>query len=419
MTTAIVILNWNGRHFLEKYLPCLLESVEGLTDVRVVVADSASTDSSLQMLAERFPQIHTVPLDKNYGFAGGYNRALQHLEDDCFILLNSDVEPDRDWLYPLLEWMEFHPECGICGPKLHMMSQRERFEYAGAAGGLIDHFGYPFCRGRVLRRTETDNGQYDIPSEVFWTSGAAFMIRSSLFFSLGGFCEDFFAHMEEIDLCWRARLQGWTVCAVPRSVVYHLGGGSLPQDSPQKLLLNYRNNLLMLSRNLPQTCALLIAFYIPHNIVSREDGPDMFQNTLDYYSELGASFRKEWTHTAASTAILFANSIIRRRMILDGLSCAVYLLKGKTSYVKAVWQAHKQFRALRQKTDEKKLVRFVKDVLSGKELTCARVILTEEPLAGNFSLGEFGVRGMWNKWIVWQSIINKDAIFARIKDTLI
>jgi len=419
MTTAIVILNWNGRHFLEKYLPCLLESMEGLDGVRAVVADSASTDLSLEMLAERFPQVQTIALDKNYGFAGGYNKALACLQDDCFILLNSDVEPDADWIYPLVEWMQLHPECGICGPKLHMISERERFEYAGAAGGMIDHLGYPFCRGRVMDRTEIDQGQYDLPAEVFWVSGAALMIRSSLFFSLGGFCDEFFAHMEEIDLCWRARLQGWTVCTVPRSVVYHVGGGSLPKESPQKLLLNYRNNLLMLSRNLPYTYALLMAFYIPHKIVSPDDGPDMFRNTLDYYSEIDSSFRKDWVRAAASTAIILTDSLLRRRMILDGLSCLAYLLKGKISYIKAVWTAHRQFKAMRKKVDEKKLAHYLKDVLGGKELTRAKVILTEDPLPENFSLGSFGVKGMWDKWIVWQSITRKDAIFAKIKDNLL
>lgn len=419
MTTAIVILNWNGRHFLEKYLPLLLESMEGLPGVRAVVADSASTDGSLEMLACRFPLVQTIALEKNYGFAGGYNKALSQLDDDLFILLNSDVEPDKDWLYPLLEWMELHPECGICAPKLHMISQRDRFEYAGAAGGLIDRLGYPFCRGRVLDRTEVDGGQYDSPAEVFWASGAAFVIRSSLFFSLGGFCEEFFAHMEEIDLCWRARLEGWTVCTVPRSLVYHYGGGSLPRESSRKLMLNYRNNLLMLSRNLPRTYALLAAFFIPGPGVSPDDGPDMFLNVLDLYAAEDASYRREWTRSAATLALALAGSLIRRRMILDILSLIVYLLRGKISYARSVLEAHRQFRQMRPTPDEKELVHFVRDVLTGKNLAAARTMLTSEALPQNFSLGNFAVKGMWSKWIVWQSIVRKDTIFEHIRENLL
>ena len=181
MTFAIVILNWNGRKFLSEYLPGVVESVRGLEGVSVVVADNASSDDSLQLLQTEFPTVKTVPLKRNYGFAGGYNKALTQLQADCYLLLNSDVRVPQDWFYPLMEWMQLHPECGICGPKLHQIQHEDSFEYAGAAGGYLDRFCYPFCRGRVMDRLEKDNGQYDVPAEVMWVSGAALMIRASLF----------------------------------------------------------------------------------------------------------------------------------------------------------------------------------------------------------------------------------------------
>lgn len=251
MRAALVILNWNTRSYLQKWLPALLRSCEGL-DASVVVADSGSTDGSMEMLEAEFPLVRRLPLGANYGFTGGYNRALSQLDAEYFVLINSDIDVPQGWLRPLLEWMDSHPECGICGPKIKQMQDRSRFEYAGAAGGLMDFFGYPYCRGRVLGKTAVDSGQYDSPAEVSWVSGACLMIRRSLWERLGGLEEGFFAHMEEIDLCWRAAAAGWKVCAVGSSEVYHLGGGTLPQSSPRKLFLNYRNNLLLLDRNLPR-----------------------------------------------------------------------------------------------------------------------------------------------------------------------
>ena len=251
MKIAVVILNWNTKDYLRMFLPPLLDSVamfnggvssletslagngsrqaDGEPDwAEVVVADSASTDGSMEMMAEKFPSVRRIPLEKNYGFTGGYNRALKILCDnpsediapasgetarsipyDLFILLNSDIEVTRDWLRPLADWMKEHPECGACGPKLHSWYERDMFEYAGAAGGWIDRFGYPFCRGRVLGKVEKDSGQYDTPADVLWVTGASLAVRASVWNSLEGLDDRFFAHMEEIDLCWRMQLEGW------------------------------------------------------------------------------------------------------------------------------------------------------------------------------------------------------------------
>ena len=352
MKVAVVILNWNTVDYLRRFLPPLLESVaafnagkifhekeradgyssgnyandsngtdSGLPDAaedraEVVVADSASTDGSMEMVAEVFPSVRRIPLPENYGFTGGYNRAFKELEEnstassaesgkcgtaghddmkyDLFVLLNSDIEVTRDWLRPLVEWMKGHPECGACGPKLHSWYERDKFEYAGAAGGMIDRFGYPFCRGRVMGRVETDQGQYDAPADVLWVTGACLVVRAAVWNALGGLDDRFFAHMEEIDLCWRMQLCGWKVSVVPESTVFHLGGGTLPQNSPQKLYLNYRNNLLLLDNNLALTIG----------------------------------------RRRAAVRIFF-------RKILDGCSAAAYLLSLRTDYVSAVWKAHR------------------------------------------------------------------------------
>ena len=304
MKTAVVILNWNTKDFLEKFLPPLIESTEGL-DAEVIVADSASTDASMEMMSEKFPKIRQIRLEKNYGFTGGYNRSLALVEAEYYVLINSDIEVPKNWLSPLVEWMDTHPECGACGPKLHSWYDRDMFEYAGAAGGYRDRYGYPFCRGRVMSKIEKDTGQYDTPANVLWVSGACLMVRSSIWKSLGGLDDRFFAHMEEIDLCWRIQLSGFKVTVVPSSVVYHIGGGTLPKKSPYKLFLNYRNNLLMLENNLPKTIG-----------------------------------RKR------------ARRRILTRMILDGMSGIVYLFTGKWESFKAVVKAHREYRKLRRRTDE-------------------------------------------------------------------
>lgn len=240
----VVILNWNGRETLARFLPSVVASLPGWADV--VVADNGSTDDSCAFVEREFPSVRLLRLERNYGFAGGYNRALEQLEGDYFVMLNSDVETPAGWLEPLIGTLERHPETAAVAPKLRSVTDPARFEYAGAAGGYIDWLGYPFCRGRILKRIERDEGQYDDEREVFWVSGAAFCCRASAFREAGGFDEAFFAHMEEIDLCWRLQLRGWTLRIVPRSTVYHLGGATLAVDSPRKIYLNHRNNLRML-----------------------------------------------------------------------------------------------------------------------------------------------------------------------------
>lgn len=249
---AVIILNWNGAALLREYLPAVLANTSG-TLGRVIVADNGSTDSSQEVLRTEFPEVETLIFDRNYGFAEGYNKAVSHYRHYPYaVLLNSDVAPDPGWLEPLYEFMESHPRCAACQPKLLSRAEPDKFEYAGAAGGFIDRNGYPYCRGRIFATCETDNGQYDSPMEVDWASGAAMMTRTAAYLECGGLDPSFFAHMEEIDLCWRMRLAGYTVWAVPGSTVHHLGGGSLPPSNPRKTFLNFRNNLLMLYKNLPE-----------------------------------------------------------------------------------------------------------------------------------------------------------------------
>ena len=241
---AVVILNWNGRKHLERYLPSVVEhtTAEG---VEIIVADNGSTDDSLIWLRMKYPELRVIRLDRNYGFAEGYNRALREVESDYYLLLNSDVEVTANWWQPLVEVLDSNPDIAVVAPKLLSDTQRDSFEYAGAAGGFIDYLGYPFCRGRILSAVECDKGQYDAQRDIFWASGAAMCCRSEVYRSLDGFDADFFAHMEEIDLQWRMQLSGWRIVVEPRSVVYHLGGGTLPA-SPMKSYLNHRNNLAML-----------------------------------------------------------------------------------------------------------------------------------------------------------------------------
>lgn len=268
----------------------------------LVVADNGSTDGSVAWLKENYPDIRLIEFDKNYGFAGGYNKALQEIDAEYFVLLNSDVRITPGWLDTLIDFLETHQRAAICMPKIlkendeTIAVKKDSFEYAGACGGFIDRFGFPFCRGRVLKHTEVDENQYDTPMEVFWASGAAMCVRSSVWKELGGLDARFFAHMEEIDFCWRAKLMGHEVWAVPAAKVYHVGGGTLPNESPYKLYLNYRNNLLMLHKNLPP-----------------EDKEDL---------------------------IFF-------RMLLDGASAAIYFLTGRKELYKSVLKAHKDFKKMR------------------------------------------------------------------------
>ena len=248
MKLAVVILNYNGASMLSRFLPSVLKYSPG---AEIVVADNASTDDSVAVLAAGFPSVRVVQLDRNYGFADGYNMALEQVEAEYFLLLNSDVEVTQGWLEPLLSFMESNPNAVACQPKILAYNNKTQFEYAGAAGGFIDRYGYPYCRGRLFDTVEEDNGQYNDVCRVFWATGAAMMVRSDAFRKAGGFDGRFFAHMEEIDLCWRMLARGGEIYVVPQSMVYHVGGATLNKSNPRKTFLNFRNNLLMLYKNLP------------------------------------------------------------------------------------------------------------------------------------------------------------------------
>lgn len=246
---AIVILNWNGEAMMRRYLPSVMKY--SCDEAAVYVADNASTDSSQAMLASDFPECRVIMLDRNWGFADGYNKALEQIEAEYYLLLNSDVEVTHHWLTPLVEFMDSHPEVAACQPKLLSEADKDSFEYAGACGGYIDRYGYPFCCGRIFDSVERDDGQYDYRHEILWASGAAMMVRSVDYWAAGGLDGRFFAHNEEIDLCWRLRLLGRKIYCIPESYVYHLGGGTLPKGNPMKTFLNFRNNLTMLYKCLP------------------------------------------------------------------------------------------------------------------------------------------------------------------------
>jgi GT2 family glycosyltransferase len=247
---AVVILNWNGHDMLRSFLPSVVRFSEADGAV-VYVADNGSTDASVDMLRREFPSVRLVLLEENHGFADGYNLALQQVTAEYVVLLNSDVEVSEHWLAPLAAYMDAHPEMAACQPKIRSWRQREQFEYAGAAGGFIDRYGYPFCRGRIMGVVETDNGQYDTVLPIFWATGAALFIRAADYREAGGLDGRFFAHMEEIDLCWRLRARGRQIVCIPQSVVFHVGGATLKKENPKKTFLNFRNNLLMLYKNLP------------------------------------------------------------------------------------------------------------------------------------------------------------------------
>lgn len=248
---AVVILNWNGSRLLKEFLPKVVTNTNPAI-ARVIVADNGSTDDSLEVLRTDFPHVELMTFDTNHGFAGGYNLAVERCRDYPYVvLLNSDVACAPGWIDSLYEFMETHSDAGACQPKILSYREPEKFEYAGACGGFLDKNGYPYCRGRIFSEVETDRGQYDDPVEVFWATGAALMVRTKVYLECGGLDTEFFAHMEEIDLCWRILLAGWRIWAVPSAVVFHLGGGSLPASNPKKTYLNFRNNLLLLHKNLP------------------------------------------------------------------------------------------------------------------------------------------------------------------------
>ena len=311
MQTAVVILNWNGRHMMEKFLPSVTANTTG--DAEVIIADNGSTDDSIEFLHSHYPSLRIIQLDQNYGFAEGYNRALAQVEADYYVLLNDDVEVTPHWIEPVIAQMQQNPQTAICQPKLLMYDRRDTFEYAGAAGGFIDSYGYPFCRGRLFDVVEQDHGQYDDPREIFWASGAAMFVRADVWHQLGGLDGDFFAHMEEIDFCWRAKNKGYRVEYCPQSVVYHVGGGTLPKSNPRKTYLNFRNNLSMLYKNLP-------------------DGR--------------------------------LNRVLLLRLVLDYVAALKFLLERKPKEFQAVFQAHRDYRR------RKPGLRLKREALRPRQVSC-------------------------------------------------
>lgn len=289
---AIVILNWNGKELLKKFLPSVV-SYSTNQGCQVIVADNGSTDDSLSFLSSSYPTVQQIYLDQNYGFAEGYNKALKQVDAEYYLLLNSDVEVIPDWLTPLLDYMDSNKHTAVCMPKVLSYNEQHKFEYAGAAGGFIDKYGYPFCRGRILSTTEEDNGQYNNIQNILWASGACMLLRSSVFWQAGGFDESFFAHMEEIDLCWRIKRLGYEIVCIPKSTVFHLGGGTLSYNNPRKLYYNHRNNLYMLYKNLPEK-------HLKRRIFSR--------------------------------------------LLLDGLSGSIYLISFNFRAFKALLKAHRDYR---------------------------------------------------------------------------
>lgn len=313
--TSVIILNWNGRKLLEKFLPSVVShSLDAETEV--VVADNASTDDSIDFLKRNYPDIRLIILDKNYGFAEGYNRAIQQVDSEYVVLLNSDVETSENWLTSIISCFNNNPDVCAIQPKILSQKQKTHFEYAGAAGGFIDKFGYPFCRGRILNDVEEDNGQYNRPIKVFWASGACLCIRREKYIENGGLDNRFFAHMEEIDLCWRLNARGENIICLPDSIVYHVGGASLDKDNPRKTYLNFRNNLLMLYKNSKRITSLLII-----------------------------------------------------RTFLDALAMLNYLLNRKAASAKAVIVAHRDFYRMKSdfKTDRKEnLAKTTRKTLTGE-----------------------------------------------------
>jgi GT2 family glycosyltransferase len=289
--SAVVILNWNGIGYLKMFLGKIVKyTISPETDV--YVADNGSTDGSADWVAENFREVKLILFDTNYGFASGYNRAIEQLDAEYCVLINSDIEVTEGWLQPLVSFMDENPDAAACQPKILSYNQKDYFEHAGAAGGFIDKYGYPFCRGRILDLAEKDEGQYNTPIDIFWSSGACMIVRVSAWKRCGGFDADFFAHMEEIDLCWRFLKAGFRAGYTPASTVYHLGGGSLAYDSPFKIYLNFRNSLYMLYKNLPRGRLFSVLFF---------------------------------------------------RMILDGLAALMFLFNGRLSYFMAVLKAHGSF----------------------------------------------------------------------------
>jgi GT2 family glycosyltransferase len=257
MKTSIIILNYNGKHYIEKFLPDVLQYSY---NAEIMVADNGSTDGSVEFLQEKFPKVRLITFSQNYGFAQGYNLAIAQIKNEYCVLLNSDVQVTENWLLTLENYLNQHPEVSVIQPKIKSYTDNKMFEYAGACGGFIDRYGYPFCRGRILQELEIDKGQYDNITDVFWASGAGLMIRTADYLEVGGLDGRFFAHQEEIDLCWRLKARGKNIVCLPQSVVYHVGGGTLNSESPFKTYLNFRNNLFLIYKNMPDNQYFKIMF---------------------------------------------------------------------------------------------------------------------------------------------------------------
>ena len=331
---AIVILNWNGASMLRKFLPSVLKYSQ---EAEVIVADNASKDDSLKVMETEFPEVRTIVLDKNYGFAEGYNQALRQVEAEYYLLLNSDVEVTEGWLQPMLSYMGAHEDVVACQPKLRCEWNRSMLEYAGACGGYIDYLGYPFCRGRIFNTVEEDLGQYDSVVPVLWATGAALMIRSKLYWEAGGLDARFFAHQEEIDLCWRLRARGYKIVCVPQSVVYHVGGASLPKQNSKKTFLNFRNNMILPYKNLPD---------------------DQLKD------------------------------VMRRRFWLDALACLYFFLTLQLGSCIAVWSGRWAFRKMRSDFKEDRKRNMQATVVHSREFLFPKSLLWQYHVKGKKTYNE-------------------------------
>jgi GT2 family glycosyltransferase len=330
MKIAVVILNWNGAKLLQQFLPSILRYSPEAT---IFVADNASIDDSIAVLKTHFPSVQIIQNQDNYGFAKGYNEAMKNLNFDIYALVNSDIEVTENWLQPILDKFKNEPKTAIIQPKILDFKDKAFFEYAGAAGGYIDQYGYPFCRGRIFDTIEKDHQQYEDETEIFWASGACFFIRSEVYYTLQGFDDDFFAHQEEIDLCWRAINRGYHIQYTPKSVVYHVGGATLQQGNPKKTYLNFRNSLLMLVKNLPKSRLLPILFL---------------------------------------------------RLCLDGLAGIQFLFKGKPNHTFAILKAHFSFYYLLPRFYKKREANQIKSYFKTKSVVYFYYIKKQTIFAKNF-----------------------------------
>jgi GT2 family glycosyltransferase len=334
--TAVVILNWNGIKFLEKFIPKLIEHTT-IPNVDLYVADNFSSDNSVEFLEKKIPQIINIKLDKNWGFAEGYNKALQQINADYFVLLNSDVEVTENWLQPLIVEMEKDKNIGACMPKIKDFNQKNKFEYAGACGGFLDKYAYPFCRGRIFDTIEVDENQYNNPIEVFWASGACFVVKAELYKKIGGLDKDFFAHMEEIDLCWRIKNSGYKIMVFPQSEVYHVGGGTLAKSNPKKTYLNFRNNLSLIFKNIESN--KLIQIIIIRLFL---DGIAAIKFLLTgYFKDFWAVVKAHFSFYFLLPSLIKKRKLIKQKMQLKSYSKLFsksvvfeYFVKKKKSYSK-------------------------------------------------------------------------------------